>query len=167
MAELVGSYARPVEKMATSDYWGRSDLEDVAACGMMGVFEAVRKMDVRRVKSVDAWVYMVARSRMRQYVERASQRTVALYDHRPTPLEEDKQNPLVTKLNEAMEDHDLALRATVNGEAMRLRGRERLVLALRFWGGWQLKEIAELLDCSTPNVWYIERRALEKVGLAL
>lgn len=154
--ELIEVYRPMVEWMAWKDYGWRGDLEDVKATGMLGVFEATQKIDVKRVRSVDAYVSMLARSRMINYIQRMWNRDEILPD---TVL---------------MEKFDAAIEGNVSSfldekldieEAMmkHLSSRERLVLKLRFWGGWQQTEIAELLKCTKPNVWYIEKQALAKI----
>lgn len=68
--ELVEMYRPMIEWMAWNDYNWRTDLEDIAECGMLGVLEATEKIDVKKVKSVDAYVAMVARSRMMNYIQK-------------------------------------------------------------------------------------------------
>lgn len=150
--ELIEVYRPMVEWMAWKDYGWRGDLEDIKATGMLGVFEATQKIDVKRVKSVDAYVSMLARSRMINYVQKMWNRDETLPD---VVLQE--------KFEMAIEsDFDLSIDIE---EAMmkHLSSKERLVLKLRFWGGWQQTEIAELLKCTKPNVWYIEKQALAKI----
>jgi RNA polymerase sigma factor (sigma-70 family) len=134
--------------------WGyRQDKEEIEDVGMFGVFKAIETIDASRVKSIDAYVSMVARSHMIHYTRRMM--------HRDIPWE---PTEISGKIDRGMEE-DLDLRMDVIDEIQKLRGRERVVLMLRFFGGWQQKEIAELLDCTTPNVWYIEKRALSKLAL--
>jgi RNA polymerase sigma factor (sigma-70 family) len=146
--ELIELYEPMVGYMSWRDYGTRGDLEDIKANGMLGVFEATQKIDIKRVKDVDAYVSMVARSRMINYVQRAMHRDVIVQDEK------------IEQMIEEQMEGDADLSIDISEGIGKLPAKERLVLKLRFWGGWQQKEIAELLKCSTPNVWYIEKQAL-------
>jgi RNA polymerase sigma factor (sigma-70 family) len=152
--ELIELYEPMVGYMSWRDYGTRGDLEDIKANGMLGVFEATQKIDVKRVKDVDAYVSMVARSRMINYVQRAMHRDVIVQDEK------------IEQMIEEQMEGDADLSIDISEGIGKLPAKERLVLKLRFWGGWHQKEIAELLKCSTPNVWYIEKQALAHLDSA-
>lgn len=149
--ELVEVYRPMITGMARRDYNWRGDLEDIIGNGMLGVYEATQKLDIKRVKSVDAYVAMLARSRMIQYVQKMWNRDVNI----PDEVLQEKYETFMEK------DIDLAM--DIEHALDKLPPREQLVLKLRFWSGWQLKEIAELLKCTKVNVWFIEKSALAKV----
>jgi RNA polymerase sigma factor (sigma-70 family) len=155
--ELIELYEPMVGYMSWRDYGTRGDLEDIKANGMLGVFEATQKIDVKRVKDVDAYVSMVARSRMINYVQKRAMKP-------PDVIVQDEK--IEQMIEEQMEgDADLSIDIS-EGMMESIPAKERLVLKLRFWGGWHQKEIAELLKCSTPNVWYIEKQALAHLDSA-
>jgi len=140
--------------MAWAD-WGLTrsgpHLEDIIDAGMLGVVEATQKLDISRVKNVDAYVAMVVRGRMINWCARVMHRDYNIGD-----------TIITDKLEQAMEE-DVDLKMDVQNEIHKLKSREQLVISLRYFSGWQLKEIAELLKCTTPNVWYIEKQALAKL----
>lgn len=144
-----------IEWMAWHDYGQRTDLEDVQEVGMLGVLEATQKIDITRVKSVDAYVAMVARSRMINYMQKMWNRDEILPDE-----------TIMLAMERALEEN-VELAMTMEDELGNLSPKERLVLKLRFWEDRELKDIAVILKCSTPNVWYIEKRALAKLAHAI
>lgn len=152
--DLIEIYRPMVIWMAWMRWPMRNDREEIEDIGMLGVYEATQKMDVKKVKSVDAYVAMVAKARMINFCQKMMHRDQILD---PSMFSE--------RIEQVMElDIDLAMDI---GDALEhLSPKERLVLKLRFWGGWQMKEIAELLKCSTPNVWYIEKQGLAKLDPA-
>ena len=60
-------------------------------------------------------------------------------------------------------ENNVILAVTMEDELGKLSDKERLVLKLRFWEDLELKDIAKILNCSAPNVWYHEKRALAKL----
>lgn len=123
------------------------DMEDIVSEGMIGVLQAIRGIDFEKVKSVDAWVALCAKRKMINFVNHSQNRlTEALEDW-----------------NTGQEEIDYDLPIYVADLLKHLEKREQLVLRLRYFKGWQQKEIAKALGCSVPNVWYIEQQALKKL----
>lgn len=154
--ELVEVYRPMITGMARKDWRWRGDLEDIIDNGMLGVFEATQKLDIKRVKSVDAYVAMIARSRMISYVQKMWNRDVNITDE------------VLQEKYETFMENDIDLSMDIERALHKLPAREQLVLKLRFWSGWRLVDVAELLKCTKVNVWFIEKSALAKIeALAL
>lgn len=122
------------------------DLDDVKQIGMIALAEAIERMKVQKVKSIDAWLSMVIKGRIDNHLGLSQNRYCA-------PLDEDMEASAVDDLSR------IEIRTAIKA----LNPRERKVIYLRYWQGWQLKEIAEEMGCSLNNVVVCEREALNKL----
>jgi RNA polymerase sigma factor (sigma-70 family) len=62
---IVKAYWKSIEYIAWSRY--RNQKEDMFQWGMIGLLKAIRTVDVTKVKSLDAWVWLNVRGMMNNY----------------------------------------------------------------------------------------------------
>lgn len=122
------------------------DVDDVKQIGMIALAEAIERMKTQKVRSIDAWLSLVIRGRIDNYLRLSQNRYCA-------PLDEEMEVTAVDNLS----------RIEIRGAVKALNPHERKVIYLRYWQGWQLKEIAEEMGCTKENVWYIEKQAFKKL----
>jgi RNA polymerase sigma factor (sigma-70 family) len=145
-----------VRGMTYLDYEGyaRIEQEEMIAVGMEAVYEAVRKIDISKVKDEDAWVSLVVRRKQQNFFNLAQNRACWHLEAQDkdglTLAEKIDQGVFMPEIEEIPLD--------------RLSKKEWLILKLRYWKGWTLPEIGEALKCSKVNVYYHEQRALKKIS---
>jgi RNA polymerase sigma factor (sigma-70 family) len=126
--------------------------------GLMGVVKAAKNVNPDRVKSLDAWVFLNAKGMMfnaRQFPECLSLNAVVSNDEEEhvefidlLPSEDDNTEVLVDNLFSALPKR----------EAFILRMIQR---------GYLRTEIARMFNLSSMRIGQLEKRGLERLGVAL
>jgi RNA polymerase sigma factor (sigma-70 family) len=152
LENLLRAYEPMIGYIAHDKFGGYKhvDLDDIKQWGMIGVLTAIRRFNPKKVRSADAYVAMVAKGRMYNYFDLMHNRVFE---------KAEEFNPDIGGVFERDLDAILDLRQ----DLCKLTSREYTVIILRYGAGWQLQEIADHLNCTKPNVWYIEKQALKKL----
>lgn len=151
-SELLSAYAETIKSIAFGNWGWSKDQDDLLQVGKLAVWQAAKSLNIKRVKSVDAFVSLCIRRKMSNYM--------ALMQHRTDPLDERIVNIEIEKNPLAYSSGNLT---QVTNSLKKLPEKEKTVMFLRYVAGWELKEIGDYLGCTAPNVCYIERRALGKL----
>jgi len=136
---LVRAYWDSISYLAWAKYPNQK--EDMFQVGMLGLLKAIERIDPKRVKSKDAWVWLNVKGMMYNIIQ-------------PKPTV-----PLVLEIEPGREDDkdfDLIIKD--------LPARKRLILSLIYKHDWRRTEIGKLLGISSMRVGQIEQEAL--VGIA-
>lgn len=132
----------------------RSDAEDLTQQTFERALKAAHRFDERKA-SAKTWLLTIANNLLIDHYRLAStKREVATDAFDPDALS-------------AEDVHDLGLSPDLERALAELNDREREVIALRFGGDLQGKEIAELLDLTLANVQQILSRSLRKLRTRL
>ena len=139
-APLIKAYWDSIDYIA----WARfpKQREDMFQWGMIGLLKAIDKIDIERVKSVDAWVYLNVRGSMLN--ARQFKTTVSLDD------EENFIHPAV------FDEYDEGLLDS-------LPKREALIVRLIHLENYKRTEVAKMFNLSSMRIGQLEKRALEKL----
>jgi len=134
---------------------GQKELaEDLVSQTFVKLLEQTSKLEYRDV-SLGAWLYQVASNALTDHYRKASTK-------RDTQFDTDEWDPPA--------DSDTSWFATVNFDGEQLRGciielseRDQQVLDLRFFGGFEIPEIAERLEVSANHASVLVYRAIGRL----
>ena len=130
---------------------GREDAEDLLQEVFLSCYRHRESFDPARC-SEKAWLYVIAKNRLRQYY-RDTKQTVSLDE-----MSENGAEPADSAAQEAaglMECRDAVARLLLT-----LDERSRTVLVLRYFEGLDSQQVAERMGLSPVNVRVIQSRAL-------
>lgn len=132
----------------------RSDAEDLTQQTFERALKAAHRFDPRRA-SAKTWLLVIANNLLIDHYRLAStSREIATEEVEPIG-------------SIAGPEHDLGLSPELESALEELGPREREVIALRFGGDLQGKEIADLLGLTLANVQQILSRSLRKLRVRL
>ncbi len=166
----------PLVRRIAGRFTGRGErLEDLVQVGAIGLIGAVDRCDPERTVSLTAYVASCVEGEIRRHlrdrcavvrIPRRIQQDVALAAAARThlPLEDDLDAPVA--LCEQVDELSLA-RAMVTSAAHSLNGRERRLVALRYFGDLSQSEIGGLVGLSQAHVSRALHGAIEKMRASL
>jgi RNA polymerase sigma-70 factor (ECF subfamily) len=132
----------------------RNDAEDLTQQTFERALKAAHRYDERKA-SVRTWLLTIAHNLLIDHYRLASTSREVVTDEIDPSVSSGEDRP------------DLGLSPDLELALNELGAREREVIALRFGGDLQGKEIAELLDLTLANVQQILSRALRKLRTQL
>ncbi len=166
----------PLVRKIAHRFYGRGERhEDLVQVGVIGLIGAVDRCDPERVSTLTAYVAVCVEGEIRRHlrdrcaivrVPRRVQEDTALaaVARVHVPLEEGMEG--VTALSEPSDDQSLA-RAMVALAAESLDGRERHVVALRYFGDLSQAEIGGVVGISQVHVSRVLQGAIAKMRARL
>lgn len=148
------AYKNSIEYMAIDKFPGLKDHEDMIQIGYMGLLKAIDRLDISRVKSVDAWVYLNVRGAMlnafavKSQFRRRNHDSLENYygidEPYEIPMEIEFDNPAYA---------DLLLK--------RLPEREAFIIRSIYFDDLKRTEVAKEMGVSSMRVGQLEQRALK------
>jgi RNA polymerase sigma factor (sigma-70 family) len=141
---LVRAYQKSIEYMVWDMFNGDEDMVQV---GLMGLLKAIDRLDISRVKSVDAWVFLNVRGTMLN--ARKFKKHVSLDNFY------DANEPYEIEIEE-----DFDTPVYVQNLLKRLPKRESLILRLIYFHDWKRTEVGKLLGVSSMRIGQLEQRSL-------
>jgi RNA polymerase sigma factor (sigma-70 family) len=154
LSELLSAYAETIKSIAFGNWGWSKDQDDLQQVGKVAVWQAAKSLDLKKVKSADAFVSLVIRRKMSNYM--------ALMQHRTKPLDE---RIVKTEIENNPFSYTPDNLQNITDSLKILPEKEKTVMFLRYVAGWELKEIGNYLGCSAPNCVYIEKQAIKKLKL--
>jgi RNA polymerase sigma-B factor len=166
----------PLVRRIAGRFTGRGErLEDLVQVGAIGLIGAVDRCDPERVGSLTAYIASCVEGEIRRHlrdrcavvrIPRRIQQDVALAAaaRAHLPLEDHLDAP--GALGEPLDELGLA-RAMVTSAARSLDGRERHVVALRYFGDLSQAEIGGVVGVSQVHVSRLLQGAIEKMRARL
>ncbi len=166
----------PLVRHIACRFTGRGErLEDLVQVGAIGLIGAVDRCDPERAEKLTAYVATCVEGEIRRHlrdrcavvrIPRRIQQDVALAAaaRAHVPLADELDAPLA--LGEQVDELSLA-RAMVTSAAHSLDGRERHVVALRYFGDLSQAEIGGVVGVSQVHVSRLLQGAIEKMRARL
>jgi RNA polymerase sigma-B factor len=166
----------PLVRSIAGRFSGRGEsVEDLVQVGALGLIGAVDRCDPERVASLTAYIAVCAEGEIRRHlrdrcaVVRLPRRVqadaaLAAVARAHVQLDEETDGPSVS--SESLDEQSLA-RAMVSSAAGSLDGRERHVVALRYFGGLSQAEIGGVVGVSQVHVSRLLRGAIAKMRASL
>lgn len=150
---LVKAYQDSISGMARAmypRYW-----EDYSQVGLMGLLKAIDRIDPKRVKSKDAWVWMNVRGAMYDFAQYKGKEVRRYAFERSYEEWVGKSGNQMVELLDPYraDDFDLLL--------YKLPAKWRLILSLIYRHDWDRTQIAKLFNLSSMRIGQIEKEALE------
>lgn len=145
---LVKAYWHSIEQIAWYHY--RDHKEDYLQIGMMGLLKAIDRIDVQRVKSKDAWVWLNVKGMM--FNKKPPKRTLPLQGF---ALDDESERDSIADKNDPFTEVEFDM--LLGG----LTARQRVILSLIYRHDWDRTQIAKLFNLSSMRIGQIEKEALE------
>jgi RNA polymerase sigma-B factor len=164
----------PLVRHIAARFAGRGErFEDLVQVGAIGLIVAVDRCDPERTGTLTAYIARYVEGEIRRHlrdrcavvrIPRSIQQDVVLASAARSPLPLDLDDPV--SLYEPGDELSLA-RAMVTSAAHSLDGRERRVVALRYFGDLSQAEISGMVGVSQVHVSRLLRGAIDKMRARL
>lgn len=142
---LIKAYEDSIKYLAWTKY--PSQKEDMVQVGMMGLLKAIDRIDVNRVKSKDAWVWLNVKGMMYNVTQSKPTELLEVWHTDGQAVTDDLTHEVID----------------INWAISKLPARQRLIYKLIYEKGWYKTEIADLLGISSMRVGQIEQQILTKL----
>ena len=151
------AYYGKILKYLTAKCGRQADAEDLTSQVFLYCYQHFSSFDPAK-SSIASWVYMIARSRFKNYCR--DRRVFADIDEMGEFLPDEGND-----LDSAMMLDDL--RNSIADALLKLPERQRIIVVLRYFKGMGAPEIGRMLDMSPVNVRVQLSRALDKLEVEL
>lgn len=126
------------------------DTEDIVSDVFMKVSSYIDKFDPSKA-SLSTWIFTITRNTICDYYRRTGSRPSRIDDINDVSIAEGK--------NQFVEENLESLHAALS----KLSEKERDLIILRFYYGYEPAEIAEMMSLSYSNICVMQHRAIEKL----